>query len=75
VGLTANSWEILAGVVALKTVARYSKLDEQNKAEYFLIGSLASILWAVVVTLAAALYDRHFGFGVLGALAGVFGTR
>jgi hypothetical protein len=46
VGLTASSWEILAGVVALKTVARYSKLDEQNKAEYFLIGSLASILWA-----------------------------
>ena len=33
VGLTASSWEILAGVVALKTVARYSKLDEQSKAE------------------------------------------
>jgi hypothetical protein len=72
VGLTANSWEILAGVVALKTVARYSKLDEQNKAEYFLIGSLASILWAVLVTLAAALYDRHLGFGVLSGLGGVF---
>jgi hypothetical protein len=65
VGLTASSWEILAGVVALKTVARYSKLDEQNKAEYFLIGSLASILWAVLVTVTAALFDRHLGFGVL----------
>jgi len=74
VGLTASSWEILAGVVALKTVARYSKLDEQNKAEYFLIGSLASILWAVVVTVATALYDQHFGLGLLGALKGLFAT-
>jgi hypothetical protein len=71
-GLTASSWEILAGVVALKTVARYSKLDEQNKAEYFLIGSLASILWAVVITLAVALYDRHFGFRVLVGLVDIF---
>jgi hypothetical protein len=61
VGLTASSWEILAGVVALKTVARYSKLDEQNKAEYFLIGSLTSILWAVVVTGLIVLYDRGWG--------------
>ena len=32
VGLVASSWEILAGVVALKTVARYSDLDKQDKA-------------------------------------------
>ena len=74
VGLTASSWEILAGVVALKTVARYKKLDEQNRAEYFLIGSLASSLWAVVVPVAAALYDRHFGFGVLTGLGGLFAS-
>jgi hypothetical protein len=72
VGLTASSWEILAGVVALKTVARYSKLDEQNRAEYFLVGSLASILWAVIVTVAVALYDRHLGFGLLAGLGGLF---
>jgi hypothetical protein len=72
VGLTASSWEILAGVVALKTVARYSKLDEQNRAEYFLVGSLASILWAVIVTVMVALYDRHLGFGVLVELKGLF---
>jgi hypothetical protein len=64
-GLTASSWEILAGVVALKTVARYRKLDEQNRAEYFLIGSLASILWAVVVTGLAAIYDRVWGLNIL----------
>ena len=73
VGLTASSWEILAGVVALKTVARYSKLDEQNRAEYFLIGSLASILWAVIVTVATALYDQHLGLGLLARLKGLFG--
>jgi hypothetical protein len=71
-GLTVSSWEILAGVIALKTVARYSKLDEQNRAEYFLIGSLASILWAVLVTVATVLFDRRFGFRMLGGLTGLF---
>jgi hypothetical protein len=72
VGLTVASWEILAGVIALKTVARYSKLDEQNRAEYFLIGSLASILWAVLVTVATVLFDQRFGFRVLSGLTGLF---
>jgi hypothetical protein len=72
VGLTASSWEILASVVALKTVARYSKLDEQNKAEYFLIGSLTSILWAVVVTGLIALYDRGWGLDALPLFISVF---
>jgi hypothetical protein len=65
IGLVASSWEILAAVVALKTVARYSKLDEQNNAEYFLVGSLASILWAVAVTGACVLYDQSWGLGLL----------
>jgi hypothetical protein len=72
VGLTASSWEILAGVVALKTVARYSKLDEQNKAEYFLIGSLTSILWAVIVTGGFVLYDRGWGVDALSVFVGLF---
>ena len=37
-----------------------------------MIGSMASILWAVFVTVAAALYDRHFGFGLLNGLDGLF---
>ena len=72
VGLTASSWEILAGVVALKTVARYSKLDEQSKAEYFLIGSLASILWAVLLTCAILIYYSAWGLGMLSAFVGLF---
>jgi hypothetical protein len=73
-GLIASSWEILAGVVALKTVARYSDLDKQDKAEYFLIGSLASILWAVVVTALIALYDLRWGFGVLPSFVELLGN-
>jgi hypothetical protein len=75
VGLVASSWEILAGVVALKTVARYSDLDKQDKAEYFLVGSLASILWAVVMTALIALYDREWGFSVLPSLVDLLGNR
>lgn len=73
VGLIASSWEILAGVVALKTVARYSDLDKQDKAEYFLIGSLASILWAVAITALITLFDRAWGFGVLPSFVGLLG--
>jgi hypothetical protein len=75
VGLVASSWEILAGVVALKTVARYSDLDKQDKAEYFLIGSLASILWAVVMTALISLYDREWGFGVVPLLVDLLGNE
>ena len=33
-----------------ETVARFKELDERLHAEYFLVGSLFSILWAVGVT-------------------------
>jgi len=71
-GLIASSWEILAAVIALKTVARYAKLDEQNNAEYFLIGSLTSILWSVAMTALIVLFDRAWGFGILADVVGIF---
>jgi hypothetical protein len=49
-GLLTASWEMVAAVVALKTVARFKELDERLDAEYFLVGSLFSIFWAIVVT-------------------------
>lgn len=64
IGIVSARWEVVAGVVALKTVARYKELDQQFNAEYFLIGSLASLLWAAVVTLALLLYDARLGFEV-----------
>ncbi len=71
VGLLVGSWEILVAVVALKTVARFKDLDERLNAEYFLIGSLFSLLWAVLVTLAWIASDSWFGLGLASRLAGL----
>lgn len=62
IGVILKSWEILVAVVALKTVARYQELDKQINAEYFLIGSMASILFAVLVALSLIVYDQTLGF-------------
>ncbi len=68
IGLIAGSWEIMAAVIALKTVARFKDLDERIEAEYFLVGSLASIFWAICVTGGFLWYDQRVGLDVSGAL-------
>lgn len=60
-GVILHQWEIIVAVIALKTVARYRELDDQITAEYFLIGSLVSLLWAVLVTVALLVFDREIG--------------
>lgn len=65
IGIITTRWEVIAGVVALKSVGRYRELEQQIQAEYFLIGSLASILWAVVITFLLIAYDGHLGFRLL----------
>lgn len=64
-GLVWNNWEVILAVIALKTVARHSELNDKIDAEYFLIGSFASILWAIGVAVLLVLYDQVFGFGFL----------
>lgn len=49
IGVALGSWEVIAAVVALKTVSRYKELDDKVPAEYFLVGSLASLAWAVAI--------------------------
>ncbi len=68
-GLMAGSWEIIAAVIALKTVGRFKELDQQLHAEYFLIGSLASMVWATAVSLTLIWFDRHLGFNISGLFA------
>ena len=52
VGIYIGEWSIFAVVAAFKTIARYKILDEHKiKAEYFLVGSLASLIWAVACAL------------------------
>ena len=68
IGLIMGTWEVIVAVVALKTVARYNDLDDQLTAEYFLIGSLASILWALIIVGLLVAYDSTIGLGWIKAL-------
>lgn len=45
VGFYSNKWEIVTAVVALKTLARFKQLDNKDFAEYFLIGSMCSLIY------------------------------
>lgn len=67
-GVIVNQWEIIVAVIVLKTVARYQELDDQITAEYFLVGSLVSLLWAVLVTVALLIFDRDVGVGFFQSL-------
>lgn len=64
-GIVLSSWEIMAAVIALKTVARFKEIDERLQAEYFLVGSLFSIVWALLVTQGWMLYDKHLGLDLM----------
>lgn len=61
IGFVLQRWEILAAVIALKTVSRFKDLDKRDFAEYFLVGSLFSILWAMLVAGAWQAYDHSLG--------------
>jgi|GEM_PF-3188868 len=64
-GLVLNNWEVILAVIALKTVARHDDLNKKIDAEYFLIGSLASISWAIGIAVLLLLYDHYLGLRVL----------
>lgn len=68
-GIMTQRWEVLAAVIALKSVARYKKLDDKLPADIFLVGSLFSLIWAVVVTLVWAAVDRAIGIGTADMIA------
>ncbi len=65
IGIAAASLQVMVAVIALKSVARYKDLNDRAFAEYFLIGSMASILWAVLLTFAMVIYDRNWGLNLL----------
>ncbi len=41
-------WSLVSVTVAVKAIARFKKLEEQQFAEYFLIGTLSSLLFSVI---------------------------
>ena len=73
VGIALQRWEILAAVIALKTVARFQKLDKQEFAEYFLVGSLFSLFWSMLVTTAWLVYDHQVGIDLHGKAVAMLG--
>jgi hypothetical protein len=70
-GIIAQSWEAFAAVVALKTVARFSDLDKRAFAEYFLVGSLFSIFWTMLVTFGWLTIDQRLGLDLKGAIVDI----
>lgn len=57
-----NHWEALGLLVAAKSLARFRDLDDPRRAEYYLVGTLISLLAATVTTLVAqALLAASFG--------------
>lgn len=64
IGLLAHSWEMLVAVIAIKTTARFKELDDKISAEYFLIGSLFSIIWAFLITGGWIAYDHRMGIDI-----------
>lgn len=69
IGIVTHSWEVLAAVISPKTVARFRDMDDRRFAEYFLVGSMFSILWAVLVTSLWLVYDRTFGLDLQTSIA------
>ncbi len=64
IGLMVQSWEVLVAIIALKTIARFKELDKKINAEYFLIGSMFSILWALLTTIIGIWFDMFFALGI-----------
>lgn len=71
-GVAASSVHVILAVIALKSVARYKELDKRAFAEYFLIGSMASFLWAVIITIAMIIYDQTWGLNLIANYVGFF---
>ncbi|CAB3682126.1 hypothetical protein LMG3458_01676 [Achromobacter deleyi] len=67
-GVLVGAWEILVAVIALKTVARFKELDQKLDAEYFLVGSLFSLVWAIVITYGWMGFDHFLGLDLLAEL-------
>lgn len=51
----ANLWEAVGLVVAAKSIARFEELKERAFAEYFLVGTLTSVLVAIVLVALVAI--------------------
>ena len=44
-----GAYSALGFVFAAKSIARFKKLSEREAAEYYLVGTLASVAWAILI--------------------------
>lgn len=51
-----QEYSLIGFIVAAKSIARFEELKERDFAEYFIVGTLASTLFAVLVGLFLAYY-------------------
>jgi hypothetical protein len=65
IGIVTQNWILVSLVVGLKTISRYQKLDNQNNAEYFLIGSLLSLIYSIIVSMLFIFSYKIFGIEYL----------
>lgn len=72
-GVLITRWEILAAVIALKSVSRFKELNDKTFAEYFLVGSLCSLLWTILVAMLWLGYDATLGVGLRETLLNLLG--
>ncbi len=66
----AGQWGALGLLLAAKSVARFRDLDDRDLSEYYLIGTLTSVLVAVASALLAGAWLSYFGPPVV-SLAGL----
>ena len=49
IGVLFNNWSLITLIIAIKSIGRYSKLNEKVFAEKFLIGTLLSLLISIIL--------------------------
>jgi hypothetical protein len=65
IGIVTQNWILVSLVVGLKTISRYQKLDNQDNAEYFLIGSLLSLIYSIIISALFIFSYKIFGIEYL----------
>jgi hypothetical protein len=65
IGIALSSTEIIAAVVAVKAISRFQQMDNKDFAEYVLLGSLCSVLWAIVWTVITLAIDATWGANLI----------
>ncbi|QKF82851.1 putative membrane protein [Halarcobacter ebronensis] len=65
IGVVSQNWTLISIVIVFKTIARYKEIDKQIKAEYFLIGSMLSLLFAIVISMVFIAFDKINNLGIV----------